>query len=314
MDNKKILIIGYGNQAKAWGLNLLDSGLEVCYALRTKSSSFEKARKKNFNVIELTDPKVSEFSTLAMLTPDHTHGEILKAMAPVLKTDARILYAHGYSAIKEELVTKYPLLKHILLAPKAIASELRFQYECEGGLGAFYSLEHVKDAEKGLEKDFIFDFAGKLGINVGPYESTFLEETRADLFSEQSLLCSVLPYASLSCYNKLRSKGISKEMAYFECWYEVKLIAGTMVKLGPEEFFNLISPNALYGSEKGLKSLLGKQFQDNLEDLLNDIMDGKFYKEIDEIDMDSLREVIIKRWRSEELSQVHNELAPRLNK
>ena len=40
------------------------------------------------------------------------------------------------------------------------------------------------------------------------------EEAKADLFSEQSLLCSVLPYAGLSCYNKLREKGVSKEMAY----------------------------------------------------------------------------------------------------
>ena len=86
-----------------------------------------------------------------------------------------------------------------------------------------------------------------------------------------------------------------------------------MVKLGPVAFFKLISPNALYGGEKGKNLLIDRPFQAHFDRLLDDISSGKFYKELDEIDIDELRNTVIKTWESEELNQVHLDIGTQIN-
>ena len=133
----------------------------------------------------------------------------------------------------------------------------------------------------------------------------------ADLLSEQSILCSLIPYASLKSYNILRKNGISAEVAFMECFLELKSISQAFVTLGPQGFFNLISPNALIGSQKGRKILLNDSFDQGLEQILIDIKNKQFYKEV-EIDADLLRQNVLKEWDQEELSQTFIRLKPEL--
>ncbi|OUR98591.1 hypothetical protein A9Q84_04030 [Halobacteriovorax marinus] len=309
---KNIVIIGYGSQAKAWALNLRDSGYEVTIALRKNSASFELAKKKGFSTIELESSDLQEHSTFALLTPDHTHKLTLKENQSFFPERANIIYAHGYSYTAFDFKTHYPEFNHLLLAPKAIASEVRFQFENDGKLGAAYSLEDITAEKKRDLFELIKSVATGIGITAGPYETTFLEETNADLFSEQSLLCSLLPYGALHSYNKLREKGVKREIAYLECWLEVKLIADAMVKMGPVEFFKLISPNALIGGEKAREMLFDKDYHNKLDSLLNDIWNQDFFTECESVDFNKLRDGVIERWSKEELTQTHADLADSL--
>lgn len=309
---KNIVIIGYGSQAKAWALNLRDSGFQVTIALRKGSTSKPLAQKREFPTIDLSTSDLENYSTFALLTPDHTHKSTLEENLKFLPKNANIIYAHGYSYTAFGFKELYPHLNHLLLAPKAIASEVRFQFENEGKLGAAYSLEDIGSNEREEFKVLIDCIANGIGITAGPYETTFLEETNADLFSEQSLLCSLLPYGALHSYNKLREKGVKREIAYLECWLEVKLIADAMVKMGPEEFFKLISPNALIGGEKASKILFDKDYHNKLDSLLNDIWNQDFFTECESVDFNELRDGVLERWAKEELSQTHRDLSPSL--
>ncbi len=181
---------------------------------------------------------------------------------------------------------------------------MRFQYETKGKIGAAYYAE-TADNEKNLKS---------LAIQVGftaLYKSHFDEECLADLFSEQSLLCSLIPYGALKSYNLLRSSGVSKEVAFMECYLELKSISHAFVTLGPEAFFKLISPNALIGSQKGRKLLLNETFDNGLKQILIDIKNKQFYKEV-EIDIDQLRSNILHEWGQEELSQTFKTLKAEL--
>ncbi|RLA63319.1 MAG: hypothetical protein DRQ88_05770 [Epsilonproteobacteria bacterium] len=301
----RLVIIGFGSQAKAWALNLLDSGKNVHIALRPESASLEDARGLGLSVIEL-GPQLQDFNIFILLTPDHTHKDILDTYQEFISSDSKIIYAHGYSYIKHDLKNRFPHWDHLLLAPKAIASEVRFQYETKGKLGAIMSLEGSSHAEK--DKVLLKDIAKNIGITAGPYENSFKDETYADLFSEQSILCSLLPYGALHSFNKLRKRGISKEMAYMECWYEVKLIADTLIKLGPLKFFELISPNALIGGEKAQKLIFNDEYNKISEGLLDDIWENKFFQEVDNQDFDSLKKEVLNFWSKEELNKVHQDL------
>lgn len=301
-----LVMIGFGSQAKAWSLNLRDSGWDIHVALRPGSPSLDPVKALGFSVLSLSEDEFPKDSSLLLLIPDDQHAKFLEEYSNKIPDGTRIYYGHGYSVVQSKLQEKYPNLSHILLAPKAIASEVRFQYETKGKLGAVYSLEFAQNES---DKDFTLSLAIDLGITAGPFVASFEEETFADLFSEQGLLCGLIPYAALACYNKLREKKIPKEVAYMECWLEAKLICDAMVKMGPEEFFNLISPNALIGGEKAQKQLLSPEFHKSLDGLMSDIWDKKFFDECDQTDFSKLQKEVVSFWKNQELSQTHQELS-----
>ncbi len=295
-----ITIIGFGSQAKAWALNLKDSKQGLKIALSKTSKSRPLASQMGFQIIDLESDALKQERLLVMLIPDDQQLSFLQKNASFISKGAHLIYAHGFSVSKFDLKKLYPDFHHSLLAPKAIASEVRYQYEIKGKIGAAYSAD--TDA---LEADLrmIARAAGFTAL----YKSHFDEECAADLFSEQSFLCSILPYVALKSFNTLRKNGVSQEIAFMECFLELKSISQAIVTLGPEAFFNLISPNALIGSQKGKELLLGKEFEAGLEKIMRDINDRSFYKEVEQ-DADSLRKKVIDEWSKEELSQVFKRL------
>ncbi len=237
-----------------------------------------------------------------MLFPDDQHLHFLRSYGKFLPEHSHLIYGHGFSLTKFQLRKTFPQFIHSLLAPKAIASEVRFQFETKGKIGAVVDVGD-KSSERQLELSQIAKLAGLTAL----YEGSCEEETKADLFSEQSLLCSILPYVSLKSYNLLRKNGVSKEVAFMECFLELKSISQALVQMGPQAFFELISPNALIGSQKGREYLLGDTFDRQLEKLWNDISTKRFFNEV-EVDADLLRKQVIEEWNKEELSEVYKKL------
>jgi len=126
---KKIAIIGWGNQAKAWALNLKDSGLSVLIGLRPDSKSHTHAKALGFSTF--TPEKIpDDVFDFVMLIPDEAHFLCLQSFN--FKQGSRLYYAHGYSLLYQKIPETFKELEHILLAPKSIASKLRFLYEIHG--------------------------------------------------------------------------------------------------------------------------------------------------------------------------------------
>ena len=304
LSQNPIVLVGFGSQAKAWALNLRDSKVSFKVALNPNSSSKSIAETMGFECIELENQNLLNFSTFLMLFPDDKQIGFFEKNLPFLKAKSHFIYAHGFSLSKDRLHERFPRYTHSLLAPKAIASDVRFQYETKGKIGAAF---YASDASSEVE---LKNLAAKLGFTA-LYKSHFEEECMADLFSEQTLLCSLIPYVSLKSYNLLRKNGISAEVAFMECFLELKSISQAFVNLGPQGFFNLISPNALIGSQKGRNMLLGESFDRALEQIFIDIKNKKFYKEV-EIDANLLRQNVLKEWDQEELSQTFIKLKSEL--
>ena len=300
-SKRNLTIVGFGNQAKAWAANLQDSGCQVSIALRDGSSSKALAEKSGFDVITM-EQMIDE--VVIVLAPDESHADVISK----LHKKHTLLFAHGYSLYFTNLVKDYPEHSYLLLAPKAIASEVRREYLEKGQLAAVYSLEFSKRPE---DEALIKEIAHLVGFN-NIFKSDIRSEAMADLFSEQSLLCGLLPYASLASFNKLVEQGVEPKVAFLECWHEVRLIAHALINNGPVEFFKLISPNALLGAEKGRIALFGDEYQNALDQLYSDISDQSFLSETKAANFDQLREKTIKFWESEKLNEVFNELSPKL--
>lgn len=298
----QLTIIGFGNQARAWALNLRDSGFPVRIALRPGSSSQNEARASSLPLVEIGSQDFYQSDAIAVLIPDDEQEKFLSTHGQKLKAGTRVLYAHGYSVSRKNLETKFPALEHILFAPKSIGTELRRQYQLKGKLGAVFSLEFVKGNRPETEI-WLRTLASSLGITMGPYPTSFYRETNADLYSEQGLLCSLIPYAASEMFRHLLEEGTEPELAYFECWHELKLIINAMIDKGPEGFFDLISPNALIGSEKGYQTLMTDDFKNRMRSLLNEIKTGAFDREVESADVPALRRKISARWSQDELNK-----------
>ncbi|MCP4912282.1 MAG: hypothetical protein GY909_04120 [Oligoflexia bacterium] len=308
IDQHSIAIIGLGNQAKAWAMNLRDSGRDITILLRDGSSSFDKANELGFSALPISK-NLDQFSTILCLIPDDQQVPFIEENQQLLQENCRLVYAHGWSIACEDVIQKFPQFNHLLLAPKAISSEVRFQYESKGKLAAVYSIEGscLNEESKNDNEKWIKALAKDLGI-TGLYPASARDETYADLFSEQSLLCGLMPYAAKQSFDLLIEKGINPEVAFFECWLEVKLIADAMVKLGPESFFQLISPNALLGAQKAQHLLFDKVYQSKLESLYKEIEDGEFTEFTKRADIEKTREEIIQFWKSSLLNKTYKKV------
>ena len=298
----RLTIIGFGNQAKAWAQNLSDSSFPFRVALLPNSPSLSKVKEFGFESVEIGSKDFFVDRAFVLLTPDHTHAEFMEKYGDQFEDETIILYNHGFSLTKNNFQEKFENLNHVLFAVKAIGSEIRKQFLISGQLGAVYSFEHVSSGQPKLET-WLRAMAKSLGINMGMFKTTFQNETQADLFSEQGLLCSLLPYTAGEMFKQLVDTGIEPELAYLECWHELKLIANAMVDKGPEGFFDLISPNALIGSEKGYQKLFTTEFKSNLKSLLIEIQNNKFNTELEKANVEQLRKTIQERWSKEPLTK-----------
>jgi ketol-acid reductoisomerase len=291
----RLTIIGFGNQAKAWSQNLKDSDFPFRVALQPGSASFDKVIELGMETVEIGSKEFFEDQAYVLLTPDHTHHTFMTDYGQIFQAGTLIIYNHGFSLTKNKFQEHYSHLKHVLFAVKAIGSEIRQQYLSKGKFGAVYSLEFVAGETSHIEK-WLKTMATALGVNLGMFKTTFEHETQADLYSEQGLLCSVIPYTAGEMFWHLVESGIEPELAYLEVWHEMKLIAIAMVDKGPEGFFDLISPNALVGSEKGFERLITPEYKSNLKSLLTEIQNNKFNEELENANVEDLRKTIRSRW------------------
>lgn len=307
---KDIVIIGLGNQGETWAKNLRDSGVAVAVCARPQSKSEKKAQELGLTCFNPASAELKKHQVFALLTPDHTHLSVLQELQNVLPKEACVLLAHGFSLLYENLAERFPQWNFLLLAPKPIAREFRALYEQKKKVPALISVEALtpQGQAKGAAYFLLLlqDIAELLGCL--PFAASAEVETKSDLLSEQTLLCALLPYGALLSYKKLREMGATPEAAYFECWYELRLIANTLVSLGPKSFFSKISPNALLGAQKGQELLFGTHYQAALEKLKNEVQNGQFAEEVKACDFSRLREQVDAFWAQEELQEVHDRL------
>ena len=296
-----IVIIGFGNQAQAWAQNLSDSAIEFKVAVRP-GPSYQKAKKQNFSVQDFTSTKNSS-GVFILLTPDHTHEQILAKLE--LNNGSKVIYAHGYSVHQNKLNQKYPDLDHLLLAPKAIAKELRSRFVKNEDIPAFYSTEHSNDEVQDLA--LLKQLAKAIGVGPRPYQTTFKQECQADQFSEQMLLCGGLPALIEKTFTTLVDNGVDPKLAYYESFFEVKLIVDTIFENGLSKFFELISPHALAGGNKAFKKLKESKELEEVSTLLwQDIANGNFENQFLETNIEGLRNQTSLFWDNHLISDQFN--------
>jgi ketol-acid reductoisomerase len=274
LAGKTIAVAGYGNQGRPQALNLRDSGCAVIVGAREGGRGWRRAQDDGFAVAAIGEA-ARRADILMMLLPDEVQGEVYdNEIRDALRPGAALCFAHGFSvafgAIKGE---RFDL---VLVAPKGQGERLRETYLEGGGLPCFIGVGHDASGEA---KRIALAVAGALGcLRIGAYETSFREEAVSDIFGEQAVLCGGIGALMKRAFDVLVKKGYSPEVAYFECFHEVKIIVDLFSRLGLSGMRDVISGTAAYGSLKFGEDLIGDEVEKKMEKLYGQIESGAFAK------------------------------------
>ena len=117
------------------------------------------------------------------------------------------------------------------------------------------------------------------GARSGVIKATFKEETEEDLFGEQAVLCGGLVELVKAGFETLVEAGYPPELAYFECYHEMKMIVDLMYESGIHFMNHSISNTAEYGEYYAGPKVINEQSREAMREILKRIQDGSFAEE-----------------------------------
>lgn len=272
---KKIMMIGYGSQGRAHALNLRDAGVNnITIALKKTSLTQKKALSDGFTVVSIEEADFSSFDLIMFAAPDELQADIYKNyVAKGLRSGMALAFMHGFN-IHFGLIEPCENIDIIMISPKGPGHILRREYEKGAGLACLIA---VAQNYTGQAKDLALSYACAIGGGrAGLLETSFKEECEADLFGEQAVLCGGLVHLLRAGYETLVEAGYSKEIAYFECVHEVKLIVDLIYESGIAQMNYAISNTAEWGEYVSGPRIINEETKKEMKRILEDIQTGRF--------------------------------------
>ena len=276
IKGKTIGIIGYGSQGHAHAQNLRDSGCHVIVAEAPGSEGWKAAQKAGFKVTSAAEV-TKHADIIVMLAPDNLHPLIYhESIEKELSKGKTLMFAHGFNIHYSQIVSP-PDVDVSMIAPKGPGHILRRLYIEGSGVPALVAIH--QDAS-GKAKDVALAYAKGIGCSrAGVLETTFAEETETDLFGEQTVLCGGVSSLVKAGFETLVEAGYQPEIAYFECFHELKLIVDLMYQGGLNYMRYSVSDTAEYGDYTRGPRVINDLVKEEMEQILAEIQDGSFARE-----------------------------------
>ncbi len=276
LKGRKVAVIGFGSQGHAHALNLHDSGCDVRVGLRTDSKSWDKVKEAGLRVMTPREAS-AEADVVMMLTPDETQSHIYYAEIHENMTAGKALaFAHGFNIHFDQIVAPEGV-DVIMIAPKGPGHMVRRVFLEGSGVP---NLIAVHQDATGKAKDIALAWsAGIGGARAGIIETTFQEETETDLFGEQVVLCGGLTHMAEAAFDTLVEAGYQPEIAYFECFHEIKLIVDLMYEGGMAKMRASISNTAEYGDYVTGPKVVTDDTKQAMAEALWNIQSGEFARD-----------------------------------
>ena len=269
LNGKKVAIIGYGSQGHAHALNLKESGVDVVVGLYEGSKSKKVAEEHGLTVKNVADA-VKEADITMVLIPDEKQSDVYKnEIAPNLKDGSALAFAHGFNIHYQQIVPPANV-DVFMVAPKGPGHLVRRTYTEGSGVPAVFAV--YQDAS-GKCFDLALAYAKGLGATrSGVLQTTFRDETEEDLFGEQAVVCQLMQTG----FEVLVEAGYPPEMAYFECFHEMKLIVDLCYEGGFTKMRKSISDTAEYGDYMVGPRIITEETKKEMKKVLKEIQDGTF--------------------------------------
>ena len=276
LANKVIAVLGYGSQGHAQAQNLKDSGLNVIIGLREGSKSAETAKADGFEVYS-TAEAVKRADIIQILIPDEVQARVYKnEIEPNLVEGNALVFSHGFNIHFGQIVPPENV-DVFMVAPKGPGHLVRRTYKEGKGVPGLLAVEQDYS---GRAFDLGLAYAKGIGCTrAGVIQTTFKEETETDLFGEQAVLCGGLTALIKAGFETLVAAGYQPEIAYFECFHEMKLIVDLLYEGGLSNMRYSISDTAQYGDLTVGPRIINEEVKKEMQAVLEDIQSGRFARD-----------------------------------
>jgi ketol-acid reductoisomerase len=276
LKDKIIGIIGFGSQGHAHAQNLRDSGCKVIVAEAKGTEGWKYAKQAGFKVSDAA-PVAKEADIIVMLAPDNLQQMLYReSIEEGLSAGKVLMFAHGFNIHFGQILPPADV-DVTMIAPKCPGHMLRRLYTEGSGAPALVAVH--QDAS-GKAKDIALAYARGIGCaKAGVLETTFAEETETDLFGEQTVLCGGVSSLVKAGFETLVEAGYQPEIAYFECFHELKLIVDLMYQGGLSYMRYSISDTAEYGDYTRGPRIIDDMVKDEMRQILAEIQSGSFARE-----------------------------------
>ena len=276
MKGKTIAIIGYGSQGHAHALNLKDSGANVIVGLYEGSKSKAIAESHGLKVYTVAEA-VKQADITMVLIPDEKQADVYKTeIGPNLKPGSALAFAHGFNIHFQQIIPPENV-DVFMVAPKGPGHLVRRTFTEGSGVPDVFAV--YQDAS-GQCFDIAVAYArGIGGTRAGILQTTFRDETEEDLCCEQCVLMGGLCQLMKTGFEVLVEAGYPPEMAYFECFHEMKLIVDLCYEGGITKMVNSCSDTAEYGSYVIGPRIITEDTKKEMKKCLEEIQNGKFASE-----------------------------------
>ncbi|MEA3422532.1 MAG: ketol-acid reductoisomerase [Bacillota bacterium] len=270
---KKVAVLGYGSQGHAHASNLRDSGVDVVVGLYEGSKSWKTAEDAGF-IVKISAEAAKEADVIMMLIPDTKQKKVYEeSVRDNLKEGDSLAFAHGFN-IRYDQINPPKNVDVFMVAPKGPGHLVRRVYQDGKGVPALFA---VYQDYTGEAKTLALSYAKGIGATrAGVIETTFTEETETDLFGEQAVLCGGVTELIKAGWETLVDAGYQKEIAYFECLHEMKLIVDLFYEGGFETMRHSISDTAEYGDYVVGKRIINENTRKEMKQVLTEIQNGEF--------------------------------------
>jgi ketol-acid reductoisomerase len=276
LKGKKVAIIGFGSQGHAQALNLRDSGVDVVVSEVSGTPNFELAVKYGFKPVSAAEA-AKKAQVVQILTQDHVQATLYENdLKPHMTKGKTLLFSHGFNIHYGQIVPG-PGIDVIMVAPKGPGHLVRSEYEKGAGVPCLVAVE--QDAS-GKALATALAYAKGIGATrAGVLETSFREETETDLFGEQAVLCGGVSELVKAGFDTLVEAGYAPEIAYFECFHELKLIVDLFYQGGLEYMRYSVSDTAEYGDYTRGPRIITEETREEMRQILYEVQTGEFAKE-----------------------------------
>lgn len=269
-------MIGYGSQGRTHALNLRDSGVvDIVVGLKAGSKTRALAQADGFAVMTAGEATAGA-DVVAVMVSDEGHRDLWRdEIEPNIRPGAALVFAHGLS-VRFGLVRPRADIDVILASPKGIGPRIRDLYEAGEGV---FCLFGVQQDATGAAHALGLSYAAALGCGrKGILETTMKDECESDLFGEQVVLCGGIAELIDAAFMKLVEAGYPPEVAWFECFYETKLVTDLMYERGIAGAFARISNTAEYGAYLTGPRIINAASREAMDQVLAEVRDGGFVR------------------------------------
>ena len=276
LADKRVAILGFGNQGRAQSLNLKDSGIDVVVGLRDGSKSTTEAESGGLQVVPIEEA-VATADVVMMLAPDEIHPALYREIEPHLREGVALGFSHGLS-VRFDLVRPREDLDIFIVAPKGPGTALRALYQQGKGMIALWAIAHDRS---GNCRKIALAYGRAIGCaRAGLITSSFAEEAEADLFNEQAVVWGGVPELLIAGFETLVDAGFSPEVALLECVGELKLIADLIDERGIAGMREVISNTAELGALLGGRRIIDDGVRRRMASVLEEVREGRFADEL----------------------------------